>query len=88
VNAVLKVQSSADVIVRTQAWDEAIRFYRETLGFAVSSQTDGMVGLDTGSFCLYVEKGAPHGPVFDYLVADVAATRDLLLKAGCGAAPI
>jgi catechol 2,3-dioxygenase-like lactoylglutathione lyase family enzyme len=78
-----KVQSSADVIIRTQAWNEAISFYQDVLGFAVSSQADGMVGLDTGSFRLFVERGAPHGPVFDYLVADVAATRDMLLKAGC-----
>jgi len=78
-----KVHSSADVIIRTQAWSEATRFYEETLGFTVSSRTEGIVGLDTGSFVLYVEKGAPHGPVFDYLVADVAATRDTLIKAGC-----
>jgi len=78
-----KVQSSADVIVRTQAWSDAIGFYEQTLGFSVSSRAAGMVGFDTGSFCLYVEKGAAHGPVFDFLVSDVRATRDRLLEAGC-----
>lgn len=31
----------------------------------------------------YVERGAPHGPVFDFLVPDVAAVRDRLVAAGC-----
>ena len=77
------VQSSRDVIVRTPAWNEAVRFYEQILGFAVSSRAEGLVGFETGSFCLYVEKGSDHGPVFDFLVPDVPATRDSLMKAGC-----
>jgi hypothetical protein len=41
------------------------------------------VGFETGSIRLYVEKGEAHGPVFDFLVDDVALVRDNLLKAGC-----
>jgi catechol 2,3-dioxygenase-like lactoylglutathione lyase family enzyme len=78
-----KLQSSADVIIRSPAWDEAISFYEKTLGFPVSSRADGMVGFDTGSFRLYVERGAAHGPVFDFLVSDVRAMRERLLNAGC-----
>jgi catechol 2,3-dioxygenase-like lactoylglutathione lyase family enzyme len=77
------VQSSRDVIIRTPAWSEAVRFYEQVLGFAVSSRAENMMGFETGSFCLYVEKGSPHGPVFDFLVTDVPATRDRLLEAGC-----
>jgi len=77
------VQSSRDVIIRTQSWPEAVRFYAEVLGFTASSRSEGLVGFETGSFRLYLEKGAPHGPVFEYLVQDVAATRDLLVRAGC-----
>ena len=77
------VQSSRDIIIRTESWPDAVRFYEQILGFTVSSRTAGMVGFETGSFCLYVEKGAAHGPVFEYLVPDVAATRDRLVRAGC-----
>jgi catechol 2,3-dioxygenase-like lactoylglutathione lyase family enzyme len=77
------VQSSRDVIIRTGSFTEAVRFYGEILGFTVSSRAEGMVGFETGSFCLYVESGAPHGPVFEYLVPDVGRSRDLLLSAGC-----
>ena len=77
------VQSSRDIIIRTESWPEAVRFYGEVLGFTVSSHAEGLVGFETGAFCLYVEKGPPHGPVFEYLVRDVGATRDLLVRAGC-----
>jgi len=42
-----------------------------------------MVGFDTGAIRLYIEKGPPHGPVFDFLTADVPAAKAALLAAGC-----
>jgi catechol 2,3-dioxygenase-like lactoylglutathione lyase family enzyme len=42
-----------------------------------------LVGFETGSFRLYVEKGAAHGPVLEFLVPDVALARAQLLAAGC-----
>ena len=62
---------------------EAERFYGAVLGFAVSFRDAGIVGFETGSFCLYVEKGAEHGPVFELLVADVEATKARQIAAGC-----
>jgi catechol 2,3-dioxygenase-like lactoylglutathione lyase family enzyme len=75
--------SSRDVIVRTDAWSEAVRFYESVLGWRVSQHDNNMVGFDTGCFCLYVEKGPAHGPVFDFLVPDVEAAKAQLLAAGC-----
>jgi catechol 2,3-dioxygenase-like lactoylglutathione lyase family enzyme len=77
------VKSSRDVIIRTESLAEAERFYSEVLGFATSSRMGNIVGFETGSFRLYVEKGSPHGPVFDFLVADVEAMKARLLAAGC-----
>jgi catechol 2,3-dioxygenase-like lactoylglutathione lyase family enzyme len=77
------IKSSRDVIIRTNRWPEAVRFYEKVLGFAVSSRGEGLVGLETGAFRLYVEAGQPHGPVFDFLVTDVAATKAQLIAAGC-----
>jgi catechol 2,3-dioxygenase-like lactoylglutathione lyase family enzyme len=76
-------KSSRDVIIRTESLAEAERFYGAVLGFGVSSRRAGMVGFETGSFCLYVEKGPEHGPVFEFLVADVDATKARLIAAGC-----
>jgi hypothetical protein len=77
------VKSSRDVIIRTDRWTEAVRHYEITLGFPVISRNGQMVGFDTGAFRLYVEPGAAHGPVFEYLVDDVDATKQQLIAAGC-----
>ncbi len=76
------INSSRDVIIRTMNLQQAVRFYEGVLGFAVSSCAEAMVGFETGAFRLYVEAGQPHGPVFDFLVADVQATKAQLISAG------
>lgn len=78
-----KVTSSRDVIIRTEHWPEALRFYETVLGFQPSSRTASMAGFETGAFRLYVENGPDHGPVFDFLVADVAVAKERLIAAGC-----
>ncbi|HEY7964602.1 MAG TPA: VOC family protein [Steroidobacteraceae bacterium] len=77
------IRSSRDVIIRTRDWPAALRFYETVLGFPLAMREATLAGFDTGAVRLYVEAGEPHGPVFDFLVADVAATRDRLLAAGC-----
>jgi catechol 2,3-dioxygenase-like lactoylglutathione lyase family enzyme len=76
-------QSSREVIIRTEAWAEATTFYGSVLGLPVVHQSENMIGFETGEFCLYVEKGKEHGPVFEFLVPDVQAAKRLLLSAGC-----
>jgi hypothetical protein len=49
----------------------------------VTHESENLMGFETGSFCLYVEKGEPHGPVFDFLVPDVQAEKRRLMAAGC-----
>jgi catechol 2,3-dioxygenase-like lactoylglutathione lyase family enzyme len=82
-DAMTSIKSSRDVIIRTERWPEALRFYEEVLGFTVASRNDAMAGFETGAFRLYVEAGEPHGPVFDFLTTDVAATKARLLARGC-----
>lgn len=76
-------KSTRDVVIRTESLVEAERFYGAVLGFAVSSRGAGIVGFETASFCLYVEKGAEHGPVFEFLAADVPEAKARLIAAGC-----
>jgi len=76
-------RSSRDVIIRTDAWAEAVTFYGSVLGLPVVHQSKKLVGFETGSFCLYVEKGKGHGPVFEFLVPDVQAAKRRLVAAGC-----
>jgi catechol 2,3-dioxygenase-like lactoylglutathione lyase family enzyme len=76
-------QSARDVIIRTESWSAAVRFYESVLGWLVVHRDKGMVGFETGSFRLYVEQGKAHGPVFEYLVPDVQFAKAHLLAAGC-----
>jgi hypothetical protein len=41
------------------------------------------MGFEAGGFCLYVEKGLEHGPVFEFLVSDMLSAKRHLLAAGC-----
>lgn len=76
-------QSSRDVIIGTDAWAEAIRFYGSVLGLPVTHRSETLMGFETGAFCLYVEKGDEHGPVFEFLVPDVETEKRRLVDAGC-----
>lgn len=75
--------SSREVIIRTDAWDEAAHFYGSVLGLPISYRSKTMLGFETGAFCLYVEKGTKHGAVFEFLVPDVQAAKRQLTAAGC-----
>ncbi|RDS82420.1 VOC family protein [Dyella psychrodurans] len=77
------VRSSRDIIIRTGDWAAATEFYASALGFELVYRGQNMVGFETGSFRLYVEKGEAHGPVFDFLVPDVQAAKAKLVAAGC-----
>jgi catechol 2,3-dioxygenase-like lactoylglutathione lyase family enzyme len=76
-------RSTRDVIIRTERFEEASRFYESALGFKRFHDTESMAGFETGAFRLYVERGPAHGPVFDYLVADMKSAKLALLSAGC-----
>ncbi len=76
-------RSSRDVILRTHSWAQAQDFYKSVLGFKVTHETDAMLRVESGAIRFFVEKGEPHGPVFDFLVRDVQAAKKSLLAAGC-----
>ncbi len=78
-----KFQSTREVIIRTDAWAKAVKFYGSELGLPITFKNKNMVGFETGSFCLYVEKGKKHGPVFEFLVPDLEAAKRKLVAAGC-----
>ena len=46
-------------------------------------KAEAIVGFEAGAFCLYVERGKEHGPVFDFLVPDIQEAKRQLGAAGC-----
>ena len=76
-------KASRDIIVRTEIWSEALKCYGSVLGLPITEKGETIVGFETGSFCLYVERGKEHGPVFDFLVPDIQKAKRQLVAAGC-----
>ena len=80
-------RSTRDVIIRTADWDRALDFYGSVLSLPVVYRSAELVGFETGSFLLYLERGkspgSGHGPVFEFLAPELAAARQRLLAAGC-----
>ena len=76
-------KASRDIIIRTEKWSEVLKFYGSVLGLPITEKGETIVGFETGSFCLYVEQGKEHVPVFDFLVPDIQAAKRQLVAAGC-----
>jgi catechol 2,3-dioxygenase-like lactoylglutathione lyase family enzyme len=76
-------RASRDVIIRTENFRAATRFYESVLGLKVVHSGESLVGFDAGAFRLYVEEGPQHGPVFDFLVPDLQTAKRALMSAGC-----
>jgi catechol 2,3-dioxygenase-like lactoylglutathione lyase family enzyme len=77
------ITSNRDVLIQTENLDEAVHFYESVLGLRPVRHGETLVGFETGSFCLYLEKGPGYGPVFEFFVPDLAAAKRRLVAAGC-----
>ncbi|MBL6750842.1 MAG: hypothetical protein ISP90_09990 [Nevskia sp.] len=77
------LKSSRDVLLQCPDFKAAVRFYESVLGLPVMHRGESMVGFETGSFRLYVERRPSYGPVFEFYVADLAAAKVTLVAAGC-----
>ena len=49
-------KASRDIIVRTENWSEALKFYGSVFGLPITERGKTIVGFETGSFCLYVNR--------------------------------
>lgn len=79
-----KFTSTRDIIIHTGKFEEAVRFYQQDLGLAVTMKSDNLVGFETGSFQLFVDGRDPlrTGPVFEFCVDDIDEAKRELLAAG------
>jgi catechol 2,3-dioxygenase-like lactoylglutathione lyase family enzyme len=78
-----KIKSTSDVILRTNNLEAAKAFYSGVLGFAITTDSERLVGFDTGNFTMYFERGEGNGTVFEFEVDDVNETMSELLAQGC-----
>jgi predicted enzyme related to lactoylglutathione lyase len=79
----IEAESSRDVLIQSDVFNDAVSFYEAVLGLRVTHRSETLVGFETGSFCLYVEKGPSYGPVFEFYVSDLAIAKEKPVAAGC-----
>jgi catechol 2,3-dioxygenase-like lactoylglutathione lyase family enzyme len=77
------MKSSRDVLIQTKKMDAAEKFYENVMGFKVFTRNDHIIGFETGSFRLFLDKGEPYGPVFEFLTPHFEETKHKLMEAGC-----
>jgi len=77
------MKSTRDVLIQTNKMDFAVNFYENILGFKVFERSEKLIGLETGSFRLFLEKGKPLGPVFEIIVPDLKEVKQKLINEGC-----
>jgi catechol 2,3-dioxygenase-like lactoylglutathione lyase family enzyme len=75
--------ASRDILLQTPHLQQATEFYRDVLGLKVFLSVPGMVGMDAGSFRLFLEDAEALGPVLEFVVDDFEAARRDLLDHGC-----
>jgi predicted enzyme related to lactoylglutathione lyase len=80
-----KFASTRDIIIHTGKFEDAVRFYEQTLALPVTMKSDRLVGFETGSFQLFMDgrDSLRMGPVFEFCVTDVNKAKQDLLTAGC-----
>ena len=80
----MKFKMSHNVSVRTDQYQDAVRFYNQVIGFEVRSQTDTSTDLDASPLTLFVDDDHElQGPVMELFVDDLEAAREVLIANGC-----
>ena len=71
------------VALQTPDLKKAITFYEGVIGLKVKSNDGQMAELGTEPIRLFLDTGAPLGPVMEFVVPDLEKAKQELLKAGC-----
>jgi predicted enzyme related to lactoylglutathione lyase len=72
-----------DILIQAQDTKKAARFYVEQLGFEITDNNPGMIGLHGKHINLFIEPGPPLGPVLEVTVDNVEKATARLVKSGC-----
>ncbi len=71
------------VCLQVPDFREALEFYEKVMGLTVKSREGRSVELEAGPLRLFLDEGPTMGPIMEFLVEDVEAAKEELLRAGC-----
>jgi len=72
-----------DILIQAPDPKAAAAFYVEQLGFEITDNNPGMIGLHGKHINLFIEPGPALGPVLEVTVDDVEEVSRRLVKNGC-----
>jgi catechol 2,3-dioxygenase-like lactoylglutathione lyase family enzyme len=75
--------ASRDILVQTPSIEDAAAFYEKQLGLTVFHRDNELIGLESGAFRLFLDRGPAYGPVLEFYVPDLALAKRNLVAAGC-----
>ena len=80
----MKFRMSTNVSVRTDQFEEAVRFYSQVIGFDVRKRGETTADLDASPLTLYIDDDQElRGPVMELFVDDLEQAREILVANGC-----
>lgn len=80
----MKFKMSPNVAVRTDRYQEALKFYSDVLGFENRSEDPELADFDAEPLRMFViEDRELEGLIHELFVEDLEAARDELVKQGC-----
>jgi hypothetical protein len=77
------MKSSRDVLIQTTNINTAAAFYESVLGLKVIERSAQLIGFETGSFRLFLDRGESYGPVFEFYVSNLDQAKKMLIENGC-----
>lgn len=80
----MKIKMSPNVAVRTDRYQDALKFYSDVLGFENRSEDPELGDFDAAPLRIFViEDDQLQGLIHELFVEDLEAAREELVKKGC-----
>jgi catechol 2,3-dioxygenase-like lactoylglutathione lyase family enzyme len=79
----MKYKFSRCFCIQTPNVEEAIEFYRTTMGLKLVRRDSEVIELAAGEFRFFLDQGTPLGTIMEYIVPNLEAAKEELLGAGC-----
>lgn len=80
----MNFRMSSNVSVRTNQFEEAVRFYSQVIGFDVRKRGETTADLDASPLTLFIDDDQElKGPVMELFVDDLEQAREILEANGC-----
>jgi Glyoxalase-like domain len=72
-----------DILIQAPDPIAAAAFYVRQLGFMITDENPGMIGLHGKNINLFIEPGPALGPVLEVTVSNVEEAKHRLVESGC-----